>query len=71
MRDTTPVRIARLAADCAFLRRTIEPGRLDGPLVNYCTHPIRDGFECVGPFMDEIVTACQLWEPSAEALRRR
>ncbi|MHB8574308.1 MAG: hypothetical protein ACYDCQ_03155 [Dehalococcoidia bacterium] len=52
----------RLAADCRFLRRTIESGRLDGPLVTLCTHPIRDGFDCVGPFIEDMPTACGLWE---------
>ena len=50
------------AADCRYLRRTIESGRLDGPVVTLCTHPIRDGFDCVGPFLDETSTECQLWE---------
>jgi hypothetical protein len=52
----------RYAADCRFLRRTIDSSRLDGPVVTLCTHPIRDGFDCVGPFLDETPTDCQLWE---------
>lgn len=50
------------AADCCYLRRTIDSSRLDGPVVTLCTHPIRDGFDCVGPFLDETSTECQLWE---------
>ena len=70
MRDSTRLAPLRLAADCRFLRSTIEPDRRDGPLVNYCTQPFRDGFHCVGPFMDEVATECGLWEPSADALKR-
>jgi hypothetical protein len=61
---------AGLAADCRFLRRTIESGRLDGPLVTLCTHPIRDGFDCVGPFMEDLPTSCRLWEEATRPARR-
>jgi hypothetical protein len=54
--------LARLAADCRHLRRTIDSARADGPLVCLCVHPVRDGFDCVGPFLDETPTACGLWE---------
>ena len=57
----------RLASDCRFLRRTIESGRLDGPLVCLCEHPIRSGFECVGPFLEDLPTSCQLWEEKLPA----
>lgn len=52
----------RLAVTCRYLRRTIDSRRLDGPVVTLCTHPVRDGFDCVGPFMDDLPTPCQLWE---------
>jgi hypothetical protein len=52
----------REAIDCRFLRRTIVSGRLDGPVVALCEHPVRDGFECVGPFIEDLPTACRLWE---------
>lgn len=52
----------RLAADCRFLRRTIDSSRADGPLVCLCEHPVRDGFDCIGPFLDEMPTDCGLWE---------
>lgn len=52
----------RLAADCLFLRRTMDSRRSDGPLVCLCTHPVRDGFDCVGPFLEETSTDCGLWE---------
>jgi hypothetical protein len=53
----------KLAVHCQFLRRTIEPGRFDGQILTICQHPIRDGKECVGPFLDDIGTNCGLWEP--------
>lgn len=52
----------RLAADCRFLRRTIDSGRADGPLVCLCTHPVRDGFDCIGPFLEDVPTDCGFWE---------
>ena len=51
-----------LAADCSYLRRTIQSGRVDGPLVCLCEHPIRSGFDCIGPFLEDVPTGCQLWE---------
>jgi len=52
----------RLAVFCRYLRRTIDSRRSDGPVVTLCTHLVRDGFDCVGPFMDDLPTPCQLWE---------
>jgi hypothetical protein len=54
--------LGRLAADCLHLRRTIDSARADGPLVCLCIHPVRDGFDCVGPFLDDTPTGCGLWE---------
>lgn len=51
-----------LAADCRYLRRTIDSSRADGPLVCLCEHPIRSGFDCVGPFLEDMPTDCRLWE---------
>jgi hypothetical protein len=34
-------------------------------LVNYCRHIVREGRECVGPFLDDHETTCGLWEPKA------
>jgi len=59
----------RLAIACMFLRRTIDSRRLDGPVVTLCTHPVRDGFDCVGPFMEDLPTACGLWEHGTPAWR--
>ena len=49
------------ATRCRYLRVTMgkEAG---GNLVNLCQHIIRDGSLCVGPFLDETETHCQLWE---------
>jgi hypothetical protein len=54
----------RFAARCAYLKVTLgeRPG---GHLVNICRHIIRDGRECVGPFLDDHETACGIWEPAA------
>lgn len=52
----------RLAIDCRHLRRTIDSRRLDGPVVCLCEHPIRAGFDCIGPFMETLETDCGLWE---------
>jgi hypothetical protein len=59
------------AADCTYLRYTIESGSSDGPVVGRCTHPIRTDFRCVGPFLDEMATDCGLWEPATPAGRIR
>ena len=63
MVDVTP---ARLAIRCLHLRRTIQSGRLDGPVVCLCEHPVRSGFECVGPFIEDLPTDCGLWETKSE-----
>ncbi len=52
----------RLAADCRYLRRTIDTARADGPLVCLCQHPVRAGLDCVGPFLEDLPTRCGLWE---------
>ncbi len=52
----------RLAADCRHLRRTFDSSRADGPLVCLCTHPVRDGFDCIGPFLEDLPTDCGFWE---------
>lgn len=68
--SATERRQLKLAADCYFLRRTIDGSRADGPVVTLCTHPVRDGFDCIGPFMEEMATPCQLWEQGPPPLRR-
>lgn len=51
-----------LAIDCRWVRRTIEPNRLEGPVVCLCEHPVRSGFDCIGPFLEDLPTECGLWE---------
>ena len=55
----------RLAAKCAFLRMTMGE-RAGAGLVNLCQHIVREGRECVGPFLDDHETTCGLWEPKAK-----
>jgi hypothetical protein len=59
----------RMAFECQWLRRTIETARLD-PYVMLCTHIIRDGKDCVGPFLDDVETDCRLWDPNEQARAR-
>ena len=49
------------AARCLYLRMTLDSKRM-GTVVNICTHVIRDGSDCVGPFLDETETNCGLFE---------
>ncbi|HEY4668618.1 MAG TPA: hypothetical protein VIH05_02470 [Tepidiformaceae bacterium] len=51
-----------LASRCAFLRTTLgsDPG---SGLLNVCKHIVRDGSQCVGPFLDDTPTTCGLFEP--------
>ncbi len=53
----------RLAARCRHLKMTMG-ARPGAGLVNLCQHIVRDGMECVGPFMDDYSTACGFWEPA-------
>ncbi len=55
-----------LAVHCQYLRRTIEPGRPE-PFLMLCQHPIRDGNECIGPFLEDLTTSCRLWEPHPQS----
>jgi len=52
----------RLAARCLYLQMTMGDHRRGQGLVNICRHIVRDGRECVGPFLDETETTCGLWE---------
>lgn len=58
-----------MAFECQWLRRTIESGRPD-PYVMLCTHIVRDGKDCVGPFLEDIETECGLWDPNQQARAR-
>ncbi len=55
-----------LAIHCQWLRRTLVPGRAES-FVALCTHPVRDGKECVGPFLDDLTTSCGLWEANPQS----
>lgn len=35
-------------------------------IINLCDHIIREGSECVGPFLDDHETDCGLWEARTE-----
>jgi hypothetical protein len=59
----------RLAVDCLWLRRTLDTGA-DDPFRMLCTHIVRDGRDCIGPFLENLETNCQLWEPN-ERVRAR
>lgn len=59
--------VERLAVGCRYLRRTIDSSRADGPVVCLCDHPIRSGFDCIGPFMEDFPTSCGLWEQKSDA----
>jgi hypothetical protein len=62
---------SRLAIQCRHLRRTIDASRADGPVVCVCDHPVRSGFDCVGPFIEDLPTDCGLWEAKIEGARAR
>jgi hypothetical protein len=51
----------RLAVHCAHLKRSIA-ARRDEYSVAVCLHVVREGRECVGPFLDDLGTSCGLWE---------
>ena len=51
----------RYAARCRFLRMTLDSKR-PGGVVNICQHIVREGADCVGPFLDDTETTCGLWE---------
>lgn len=56
--------VARMAIDCRWLRRTIDSSRSADPFRMLCTHIVRDGRDCVGPFLEDMETTCRLWEPN-------
>jgi len=51
----------RIAAQCLYLRTTLHHAK-QGELLNLCEHIVREGSECVGPFLEDAQTACGLWE---------
>jgi hypothetical protein len=59
-----------MAIDCRWLRRTIESGQSQNPFRTLCTHIVRDGSDCVGPFLEDMETDCRLWEPNERLAAR-
>jgi hypothetical protein len=39
---------------------------VDGPVVCLCEHPVRSGFDCIGPFIEDLPTDCGLWEAKSD-----
>ncbi|MEI6136845.1 MAG: hypothetical protein WCQ48_05450 [Chloroflexota bacterium] len=60
----------RMAIDCRWLKRSLDPARRD-PYAKCCTHIVRDGADCVGPFLEDMETPCGLWDLGAVPTRRR
>lgn len=60
----------RLAVDCRWLHRTLDTSVRDDPYRMICQHIVRDGAACVGPFLENIETDCQLWEPNQRIAER-
>ncbi len=60
----------RLAVDCRWLKRTLDTSTPDDPFLMLCTHIVRDGRDCIGPFLENIETGCQLWEPNERLAAR-
>ena len=54
----------RYAVDCLWLRRTLDTSKPEDPFLMLCTHIVRDGRDCIGPFLENLETTCQLWEPN-------
>jgi len=54
-----------LAVHCQYLWRSISPDRRERSSV--CLHPVREGEECIGPFLEDLPTTCGLWEPHPES----
>ena len=65
-----PDRTPHMAIDCMWLRRTIDSAQRNNPFQTLCSHIIRDGKDCVGPFLDNMETPCLLWEPNARLITR-
>jgi hypothetical protein len=58
-----------MAIDCRWLRRTIDSSRPD-PYVMLCQHIVREGDDCIGPFLEDVETDCGLWSPNEQARNR-
>lgn len=67
---STPPGAQRMAIDCRWLRRTLDTSTPEDPFLMLCTHIIRDGRDCVGPFLENLETDCQLWDPNERLAAR-
>ena len=54
-----------LAVHCVYLIQPSTRGVREP--VTVCSHPAREGRECVGPFLHDLTTGCGLWEPHPES----
>ncbi|HLF71161.1 MAG TPA: hypothetical protein VI759_03285 [Dehalococcoidia bacterium] len=54
-----------LAVRCVHLYRLLDPERREP--VTLCQHPVREGKDCIGPFLDDLPTTCGLWEAHPES----
>ncbi len=61
----------KLAVDCKWLHRTLAIGDSNDPYRMLCTHIIRNGDNCVGPFLENLETDCLLWEASERFQKNR
>lgn len=59
-------RAPRYAVHCLHLQRIQAYGRGDDTLT-ICQHPVREGKDCVGPFLEDLETGCGLWEPDPQS----
>lgn len=55
------VRTPHYALLCRFLKLKLAVAG-SGDVANLCLHAIREGRECVGPFLEAAETDCGLWE---------
>ncbi len=60
----------RLAVECRWLHRTLDTAVRDDPYRMICQHIVRSGSSCVGPFLENLETDCQLWEPNKRLAAR-
>lgn len=50
---------------CQYLWRSSSADRREPTAI--CKHPVRDGSDCIGPFLEDLTTACGLWEAHPES----
>ena len=55
----------QLAMECVWLERRSDFSQ-PSPFSMICGHFVREGSDCVGPFVQGIGTDCRLWDPREE-----